>query len=216
MTTIDAASSDDGQPVRTAVLTIELQRGVVGDLSPIVELRRAVTDVGLLESVRRLLEAARRASVPVVHATVGWRSDRLGTPLVTPIARHLARDPGHMLEGSPAVDLDPEIGPDPDVDLISHRHHGMAPFTGTTLDALMRSMGVTHLVICGVSLNVGVLGAVIEAVGLGYEVTVATDAVTGVPVDYGQAVLRHSLSPLASLATTEDLERSWSIYRTTT
>ena len=144
--------------VDTAVLTMELQRGVVGDRSPMAELRAVVTETHLLASVRRLLSAARNASVPVVHATVGWRSDRRGTPLVTPIARRLARNPDHMLEGGQAVDLDPGIGADLRVDLISHRHHGMTPFTGTSLDGLLRSMDVTHLVICGVSLNVGLLG----------------------------------------------------------
>lgn len=196
-------------PGHTAVLTMELQRGVVGDLSTLAELRDAVADADLLASVGRLLSAARAVSIPVVHATVGWRSDRLGTPLVTPIARHLAGNPAQMLEGTPAVELDPAIGPDLDVDLISHRHHGMAPFTGTSLDALLRSMAVTRLVICGVSLNVGVLGAVIEAVGLGYEVSVPTDAVAGVPGDYGAAVLRHSLAPLALLTTVDELSSLW-------
>jgi len=60
-----------------------------------------------------------------------------------------------------------------------------------------------------VSLNVGVLGAVIEAVGLGYEVSVPTDAVAGVPGDYGAAVLRHSLTPLALLATVDELSGLW-------
>lgn len=210
MTTRHASNeNDDDVEARTAVLTMELQRGVVGDLSPIVELREAVEQVDLLASVRNLLAAARSASIPVIHATVVWRSDRLGTPLVTPIARHLAKDPAQMLESTPAVELEPAIEADLDVDLLSHRNHGMAPFTGTSLDALVRSLGATHLVVCGVSLNVGVLGAVIEAVGLGYEVTVPTDAVVGVPIAYGEAVVRHSLAPLASLTTTPELEHRW-------
>ena len=96
-------------PGHTAVLTMELQRGVVGDLSTLAELRDAVADADLLASVGRLLSAARAVSIPVVHATVGWRSDRLGTPLVTPIARHLAGNPAQLLEGTPAVELDPAM-----------------------------------------------------------------------------------------------------------
>lgn len=195
---------------------MELQRGVVGDLSTLIELRDAVAETDVLGSVSRLLVSARAASIPVVHATVGWRGDRVGTPLVTPIARHLATNPDQMLEGTAAVDLDPAIGAEIGVDLISHRHHGMTPFTGTSLDALLRSLAVSRVVVCGVSLNVGVLGAVIEAVGLGYEVVVPTDATVGVPVDYGSAVLRHSVAPLASLTTVSDLGRLWANQRTTT
>lgn len=222
--TVDIVAAETGPGVidgragtlATAVLTMELQRGVVGDLSTMGQLQEAVAAADLLGSVRRLLEAARSASIPVIHATVGWRSDRRGTPLVTPIARHLAENPAQMLEGSSAVDLEPKIGADVAVDLISHRQHGMTPFTGTSLDALVRSLGVSRLVVCGVSLNVGVLGAVLEAVGLGYEVTVPTDAVVGVPADYGAAVIRNSLSHVATLTTTEHLARRWGEPRTAT
>ena len=69
------------------------------------------------------------------------------------------------------------------------RHHGVSPFSGTELDAVLRRLGVRSIVACGVSLNVGILGLTIEAVSLGYRVAVATDAVAGVPVEYGRAVL---------------------------
>lgn len=101
----------------------------------------------------------------------------------------------------------------PSRDLVSHRHHGMTPFTGTSLDSLLRSLGVDHLVICGVSLNVGVLGAVIEAVGLGYEVTIPTGAVVGIPADYAAGVLRNSLAPLAILVSSEALCLQLDQYR---
>lgn len=80
---------------------MELQRGVVGDLATMVELREAVAESGLLETVRSMLEAARAAEIPVVHATVSWRADRRGTPLNTPLARHLANNPHQVLEELP-------------------------------------------------------------------------------------------------------------------
>ena len=78
---------------RTAVVTMELQRGVVGDLATMVELRDAVAGSGLLETVRSMLEAARAAEIPVVHATVSWRADRRGTPLNTPLTISTAHSP---------------------------------------------------------------------------------------------------------------------------
>jgi nicotinamidase-related amidase len=42
-----------------------------------------------------------------------------------------------------------------------------------------------------------------------YQVVVVTDAVAGFPVEYGQAVLEHSLSLLATLVTTDDLIAVW-------
>ena len=81
----------------------------------------------------------------------------------------------------------------------------MAPFSGTALDPTLRNLGVHTLIVCGVSLNLGVMGLCIEAVDLGYQVLVATDAVCGTPADYAAEVLRHSLSLIATLATTSQV-----------
>ena len=68
---------------------------------------------------------------------------------------------------------------------------------------------MAHLVVAGVSLNVGVPGLVLGAVDLGYEVTVATDAVVGVPADYGDQVLARSLAMVARVATVAEITQDW-------
>jgi nicotinamidase-related amidase len=65
------------------------------------------------------------------------------------------------------------------------------------------------VVACGVSLNIGIPGLVFEAVGEGFDVTVATDAVVGVPTSFGDEVLRNSLAYVATLATTADIIAGW-------
>jgi hypothetical protein len=50
---------------------------------------------------------------------------------------------------------------------------------------------------------------VFEAVGEGFDVTVATDAVVGVPKSFGDEVLRNSLAYVATLATTADIIAGW-------
>lgn len=49
-----------------------------------------------------------------------------------------------------------------------------------------------------------------DAVNRSYQVIVASDAVAGTPVGYGDQVLRHSLSLITTLATTDDLVTAWS------
>lgn len=193
---------------RSAVLTMELQRGVVGDLATMPALADAAAARGTLDAAGRVVAAARAASVPVVHARVHWRPDRRGTPQNTPLVSALARVDDHLVDGSPAIDPVRELG-DTSSDLVSWRRHGLTPFTGTDLDPLLRSLDVDEVVVVGVSLNVGVLGACCSAVDLGYRVAVPTDAVVGVPVDYGDAVLEHSLAPLARLTTADELVDHW-------
>ena len=208
MTLAPNPSAPDPAASGTAVLTMELERGVVGDLATLADLAEAASERGTLAACARLVEAARSARIPVVHAIAEWRPDRAGTPLNTPLATALARNPEQIQAGTPAVELVPELG-DTTGDLRSVRRHGLTPFTGTDLDALLRSLGVSTVVACGVSLNVGVLGLCLSATDLGYRVVVPTDAVVGVPASYGDEVLRGTLAMVARLSTVEDVIAGW-------
>ena len=86
----------------------------------------------------------------------------------------------------------------------------MTPFTSTALDQMLRNMGVTTVVATGNSVNIGVLGLVMSAVDLGYQVVVPRDAVAGVPVSYANAVLDNTITMLATVTTTNDLIAAWS------
>jgi len=194
---------------RAAVLTMELQRGVVGDLSSFPELAAAVRDGGVIAHTTRLLAAARAAGVPVVHCTAGFRPDRRGSATNAPLIAAMLRRPEHLVEDTPAVDIIPELGVSPG-DLVSHRRSGVSPFVGTSLDPTLRALGVSTVVATGVSVNLGIVGLAIEAVDLGYRVVVATDAVAGVPLDYADAVVRHTLALVAKLATTDEIAVAFS------
>jgi nicotinamidase-related amidase len=187
---------------------MELQRGVVGDLATMDALRDAAVERGTLAACGRVVDAARAAGAPVVHAQVSWAADRRGTTLNTPLAAALARNPAQILEGTPAVDPIPELG-DTTGDLVSMRRHGLTPFSGTDLDAMLRSLGVRTVVAIGVSLNVGVLGLCLSASDLGYRVVVPRDAVVGVPLDYGDDVLTHTIAMVATVADADELLDAW-------
>ena len=189
---------------RSAVVTMELQRGVVGDLSSFPTLADEVDRVGVIAHTARLTAEARRAGVPVVHCTAGFRADRRGSPANAPLIAALLRRPEHLLERTGAVEIVPALGAEP-ADLVSHRRHGVSPFLGTSLDPTLRALGVSTVVAAGVSLNLGIIGLVVEAVNLGYRVVVATDAVAGVPADFAADVLRHTLPLVATLATVDDI-----------
>lgn len=187
---------------------MELQRGVVGDLAPMPALLDAAAQRGTLDACGAMACGARTNDVPVLHARVRWAADRRGTPLITPLVAALARRPEQMLEGTAAVDLVDELG-DTSTDLSSWRRHGLTPFSGTDLDPLLRSLGVHTVIAVGVSLNIGVLGLCLGATDLGYRVVVPTDAVVGVPADYGDSVLANSVAMVATLTTVDELLGHW-------
>lgn len=190
--------------IPSAVLTMELQRGVMGDLASFPALREAAGEVGLVEHAAAICALAREIDLPVVHLTAEFRADRAGTAVNTPLHSAVLRRAEHLLEGSPATELIGELGPAAS-DLVIPRRHGVSPFSGTSLDATLRNLGIETVIVTGVSVNLGVLGLAIEAANLGYQVVIASDAVCGTPRDYADRVLSETLALIASLATTDEL-----------
>lgn len=195
-------------PDTTVVVLVEAQRGVVGDQPALPELAAAVAEVGAVERMARLAEVARGAGVRVVHATAQNLPGGFGANRNARLFAAVRRAGVENVAGTPATAPVPELGPDPD-DIVLARYHGLSPLADGSLDALLRNEGVTTVVVAGVSLNVAIPHLVFEAVNRSYQVVVATDAVAGVPVDYGQQVMRHSLSVVATLATTDELVAAW-------
>jgi len=196
-------------PQHTAVLTMELQRGVVGDLAAFPDLRTAVREVGLLDLAGTVCRAARDAEARVVHCTAEFRPDRLGSAancrMLTAAEKMNA---GRLDAGAPGTELVAELDVS-ESDVVVARTHGLTPFTSTDLDQILRNMGVTTVVAVGSSINVGILGMVLSAVDLGYRVVVPADAVVGVPPEYGRTVMSNTIALLATIVSVEDLVKSW-------
>lgn len=192
-------------PAHTAVVTMEIQRGVVGDLSPLRELADAAASRHVVENATKVVRAARAAGARVVHCVAEHDAE---SPRNAPLLRALAKSGQHLRPETEAAALVPELGPEPG-DLVSSRRHGLTPFPGTDLDRILRDHHVQTVVAVGVSLNVGIAGLVMVAVDLGYEVVVVPDAVVGIPIEYGDAVLDHTMSALATRASTDEIVAVW-------
>lgn len=195
-------------PERTAVLTMELQRGVVGDRAAIPDLQAEVARRGIVDQAARVVDAARAAGARVVHCVAEFRADRAGSNDNAPLLRALARGEPNLVVGTESTELVADLGPAPS-DLVAARRHGLTPFPGTDLDQTLRNLGISTVVATGVSVNIGITGLVMVAVDLGYRCVVVTDAVAGVPADYADAVVQHTLAPLATLASADQVCAVW-------
>ena len=110
--------------------------------------------------------------------------------------------------GTPGAALVAELGPESE-DIVIPRMHGMTPFMSTSLDQMLRNLGVTTIVALGVSVNLGMLGLCINGLDLGYQVVLVRDAVAGVPADYADAVIDNTLSLITTLTTAAELGGVW-------
>jgi biuret amidohydrolase len=200
-------------PARTAVVTMELQKGIVGEQALLPALPEAVRAAGMLPVAGRVCAAAREAGVRVLHATMRERADGAGQAVNCKIfaigakrRRQVGFGPTDI--GQPGTALVDELDAQP-VDIEVPRSHGMTPFNGTELDSIMRNLGVRTVVLMGVSLNLGITGAALSALDLGYQVVIVSDAVCGIPTEYADAVLQYSLSMIATILTSDELIAAW-------
>ncbi len=197
----------------TAVLTMELQNGVVGEGALMKALVDEVERVGVRATAGRLCIAARDRGIQVVHCVAENRPDGRGATdncKVFAMNNRLRRETGStpIDQGTEGAKLVPELGPD-DRDIVVPRIHGLTPFTQTSLDQILRNMSIRTLVVTGVSVNMGIFGTVMSAVDLGYNVIIVRDGVCGVPHEYSDAVLENSLSLLATIATADEVIGAW-------
>lgn len=169
-------------PATTALLMIDMQRdflepGGFGELLG--------NDVSLLRSTiepcKKVLEAARRAGILVIHTREGHRPDLSDCPPAKlnrggkvfigtegPYGRILVR-------GEKGHDIIPELYPiegEPVID-----KPGKGAFYATDLHAILQNRGIKSLIVCGVTTEVCVNTTVREANDRGYEVVVLEDCV---------------------------------------
>ena len=194
-------------PAHTAVVTSEVQNGVVGERSALPALAEAAGP--MVERLAVLLGAARPAGVRVIHATAARRADAAGSNTNARLFAAVKKSPVALLPGSLEADVVSALGPEPE-DLVLTRLHGLNPMAGTDLDPILRNLGIRTIVVTGVSVNVAVTNLVMDAVNLGYQVVLPRDAVCGIPAAYADALIDHTLSLLATVTTVDDLVAAWS------
>jgi len=193
-----------GDVSNTAVVVVECQEGVVGEMSILPTL--AGPAESLLDPLSSLLVAARSSGVTVVHATYGGPLGGVGAG-TAPLWRALGPATDSWTDDHPATRVLPRLLGEGD--LVLPRHHGLNPAKGTELLPVLRGRGVDTIVLVGVSVNLALPLVAGEATEEGFHVVVPRDAVAGTPADYAKQALTHTLGMLATLTTVTDLSEHW-------
>jgi len=147
----------------TALIVIDLQKGLVS--RPAVHPMEEV-----VKHVGALADAFRRHGLPVVLVNVAG-----GAPGRTEQPRNHRDFPAGW------TDLISELNQQPQDHVVTK--HTPGAFTNTGLDAHLRGQGVTQVVIVGVATSNGVEVTARQAYELGFNVTLATDAMTDLHAD---------------------------------
>jgi nicotinamidase-related amidase len=146
----------------SALLVIDLQKGVAGGNGAVHPVETIV------DRARLLLDRFRSAGLPVVLVNVTG-----GAP-----GRTEKKRPAGVARAADWTEILPQIGPEAGDHLVSKSTWGA--FTRTDLEDYLRSRGVTTVVLCGIATSIGVESTARQAHELGFNVVLATDAMTDV------------------------------------
>ncbi|MFD1985637.1 cysteine hydrolase family protein [Mesorhizobium newzealandense] len=170
---------------KIALIIIDLQKGLVSlpTVHPTAE---------VVKQASTLADAFRRHGLPVVLVNVAG-----APPGRTEQAPRLGARPDGW------TDLVPELRQQPGDHTVTKRTAGA--FTNTDLEAYLKGESVTQVVVAGVATSMGVEATARHARDLGFNVTLALDAMTDTNLDAHTNSIAHIFPRLGESGTTLDI-----------
>ena len=169
---------------KSALIVVDLQKGITS--RPI----EAVPEV--VRNAASLAGAFRKHGLPVVLVNV------------TGLAPGRTEQPRPSLPfDTDFAEFDPALGRN-DTDIVVTKRTWGA-FTATGLNDVLRSDGVTQVVVCGIATSAGVESTARQAHELGYNVTLITDAMTDLSDEAHRRSVELIFPRLGETGTTDEL-----------
>jgi nicotinamidase-related amidase len=170
----------------TALLVVDLQKGIVG--MPLAQPIGAV-----VQQARTLVNAFRAQGLPVVLINVvGVAPGRTEQP---------RRQTGPFPDGF--ADFIPELDQQPGDIVVTKRTWGA--FASTDLEARLKMLGVTQVVVLGVATATGVESTARQAYEAGFHVTLAIDAMADMRAEAHDYAIRNVFPRLGETGTTREI-----------
>ncbi len=152
---------------RPALLIIDMQNDFVREGSPL----KVAQAENIIPRIREVLGAFRAQKLPVFHILRVHRSDGSDVEI---LRRDLFLQHPFAVAGSEGAREIGELAPLPGEYVIEKTR--MSAFIGTELDLMLRTLGITDLVVTGVQTPNCIRTTVFDAIAYNYPVTLVGDA----------------------------------------
>ena len=195
---------DPIDPKSAAMLIQDLQNDVIIEGGAFADSGAPAhaTSQNVVENVKGLAAAARKAGVQVIHV---WYIVEQGAPGLkqnAPLFQGV-KDANALVRGSwgaaPADGLEPQDG-----DQIVEKMR-MNAFYDTKLDILLRGLGVETLIITGAWTNMSIEHTARHAADAGYRAVVASDGTSTVDEEWQNVALNYAMQNVAAVGTCAEI-----------
>ncbi|OIJ87632.1 isochorismatase [Streptomyces sp. MUSC 14] len=172
----------------------------------VMDVQQAIVDIaddgsGYLTRLRKAIDGARAANIPVVYVVIALRP---GFPEVGTHNRALAAiaRAGLCVEGAPGTEIHPEVAPRPGDVVVTKRR--ASAFSGSDLDMLLRARGIDSLVLTGIATSAVVLYTLCQANDLDFGLTVLSDACLDTDPEMHRVLVERLFPQWADVVAVED------------
>lgn len=177
---------------KTALVVIDLQKGIVGR-----QVAPYPSEV-VVKNAAAIADAFRSVGMPVFLVRVTPSPD--GKDALHPVIDSPMQMPAFAADWAEIV---PEMGPKPG-DFVITKHQWGA-FYGTELDLEFRRRGITTMVLCGISTNIGVESTARFAYEYGYNQIFAEDAMAAFTTDEHAFVVTKTFPRMGLVRKTQEI-----------
>jgi len=150
-----------------ALLIIDMQNDFVLEAKPL----RVAGASAVIPRIQCVLAEFRKRSLPVFHILRVHRPDGSDVEI---IRQELFRKQPFAVAGTPGAAVIHELGPHPGEYVLTKTR--MSAFIGTELDLMLRTLGVTTLVVCGIQTPNCIRTTVFDGIAYNYPVVLVDDA----------------------------------------
>ena len=187
-------------PKRTALIVQDLQNDVIIDGGAFAESGSPghAKEQNVVENVKTLADACRRAGIPVIHVWYIVEEGASGLKLNAPLFQGV-KEANALVRGTwgaaPADGLEAQEG-----DLIVEKMR-MSAWEGTRLEPLLAGLGVETIIITGAWTNMSIEHTSRTGADKGYAIIVPEDGCSTMNAEWHNAAINYALQNVSTVTT---------------
>jgi nicotinamidase-related amidase len=184
---------------RTALLSMDLQTAIVSTYIK--------DETEFLPRVGKLIDAARKKNLRVMHVQVGFRPGLPEVDSRNQLFGAIKKSPQwQQIFQGPAGAIHPDVAPYGDEVVVTK--HRISAFVGTDLDMILRANGIGTLILLGIATSGVVLSTLLHASDADYNLMVVKDCCIDRDPEVHGCLIEKFFPQRATVVTADDLQNS--------